>query len=396
MSAATNRRAQAFMGSGPLTPDFGAMPPELRERHCWVVWKGRKVPFCAVAQNSTASVSDPNTWTSFEQAQAAYKEGGYSGVGFVLTAGDPIVGVDLDKCVAGGRPVPAAMNLMDRIGCAYIELSPSGTGLHGFGYGADIGGVTGEMDGQRVELYSRARYFTVTGRPLISGPFVQMPAFAEMATKIRGERYTEEDRREQTKTEDFLSPLLSSSVDSIAIPLRTLPRREGERHRRLFELARYVKAVRPDATWPELRDLAARWHARALPTIGTQEFAVTLDDFARAFEKVRIPHGDVLSGIVGGIDHGAALPAGLDVFGYGESAIRLVRLCIALAKHCEPEPFFLDVRTAGNYLGVHHTYAWKVLSVLVRDGVLTLVSKGAGDRASRYRITAGNRTKERN
>lgn len=372
-----------------LAPNFPAMPAELRNCPRWVAWKlfkGNKVPFSATAHNNPASVVDPCTWATFEQAQAAYEEGGYSGVGVVLTNDDSIVGVDLDKCVVDGTPAAAAMNLMDRIGCAYVELSPSGLGLRGFGYGDDIGGTRGALNGVNVELYSRARYLTVTGRPLISGPFIQMPAFAEVASEIKGKRYTEEDRGGQKKTQEILGPLLSSSVDSIAIPLRTVPQGEGERHRFLFEFARHIKAVRPNATWPELRVLAARWHALALPAIATKEFAVTLDEFARAFEKVRIPHGDVLHSVVGSIEHDAALPAGIEALRYGHTAKRLVRLCMALAAHHEPEPFFLDVRTAAQYLEVNHTYAWKLLSTFVRDGLLEVISKGAGYKATRYRF----------
>jgi primase-polymerase (primpol)-like protein len=79
-----------------LSPDFSAMPAELRRIPRWVVWKGTKVPYCPTAKNSKASVTEPDTWASFDQAQTAYEEGGYQGVGFVLS-GDGIVGVDLGQ-----------------------------------------------------------------------------------------------------------------------------------------------------------------------------------------------------------------------------------------------------------------------------------------------------------
>ena len=83
-----------------LQPDFDAMPAELRAISRWVTWKDDKVPYCPAAVNSKASVIDPGTWGTFEQARTAYEEGGYLGVGFVLrVAVDGIVGVDLDKCV---------------------------------------------------------------------------------------------------------------------------------------------------------------------------------------------------------------------------------------------------------------------------------------------------------
>ena len=145
-----------------LTPDFHAMPTELCSIPRWVVWKDAKVPYRATAVNGKASVTDPCTWSTFLQAQTAYEEGDYHGVGFVL-AGDGIVGVDLDKCVQDGEPMPAALGLMDRVGCQYIELSPSGTGLRGFGYGHNIRGRRGRLDDINIELYATKRYLTVTG-----------------------------------------------------------------------------------------------------------------------------------------------------------------------------------------------------------------------------------------
>jgi hypothetical protein len=156
-----------------MQPDFQMMPVELRELSRWVVWKGAKIPYCVSAINRLASVTDPRTWSSFEHAEMAYVEGGYSGVGFVLN-GDGIVGVDLDKCAPDGVPSTDALNLLSHLGCQYIELSPSGTGLRGFGYGDDIKGRRGVLDGLNVELYSSARYLTVTGRVLKNGPLVRL------------------------------------------------------------------------------------------------------------------------------------------------------------------------------------------------------------------------------
>ena len=88
------------------------------------------------------------------------------------------------------------MNLLDHIGCQYIELSPSGNGLRGFGYGQPIQGTRGELDGLKVELYANKRYLTVTGRPLLPGPLVRLPRFADVAQAIRPpdlQKRTEED-----------------------------------------------------------------------------------------------------------------------------------------------------------------------------------------------------------
>jgi hypothetical protein len=358
-----------------LPPDFSAIPAELRQVPRWVVWKGKKVPFCATACNSTASVNDPGTWATFRQAQDAYEEGGYLGVGFVLT-GDGIVGVDLDKCVHAGAPEPAALELLDRVGCGYIELSPSGTGLRGFGYGDNIPGRRGQIGDVNVELYARGRYLTVTGRTLVSGPLVSLPGFSEVADAISPPVL-------QKKTEDDQSNLLFSSV---GIPPRTLPAQAGQRNRCIFELARYLRGKFPHATRQELRAWVKEWHELALPVIGTKDFAITWADFLNAWEKVRQPFGAAMQTIVDNIDHAGPLPSGLETLEYGESGKRLVRMCIALQAYHGDAPFFLSARQAGERLGLHFTDASRMLRALVADKVLVEVSKGAGNVASRYRF----------
>lgn len=358
-----------------MQPDFAAMPAELRSVPRWVVWKGPKVPYSATATNSTASVTDPRTWATFDQAQTAYEEGGYQGVGFVL-CGDGIVGVDLDKCVQSGEPAPAALDMLDRIGCEYIELSPSGTGLRGFGYGDNIPGRRGQLDGVNVELYASKRYLTVTGHPIKSGPLVKLGGFSEVAHAIRAPDL-------QKSTEDDRSNLLCSSV---GIPASTLPAQEGQRNRCLFELARWVKGNHPNASREEQRAIVQEWHRLAISVIGTKDFSTSWADFTRGLEKVRQPHGSTMQSIITKIDHTSPLPHGIEGLGYGDAGKYLVRLCQALQSHEGDAPFFISARQAGEVLGVHFTDASKMLSALVADGVLTLVSKGAGRVASRYRF----------
>lgn len=191
-------------------------------------------------------------------------------------------------------------------------------------------------------------------------------------------------RRVQKSTEDDRSNLLCSSV---GIPANTLPAQEGQRNRCLFELARWVKGNHSHATREEVRAIAQEWHRLALPVIGTKDFAVTWADFTRGMEKVRQPHGSTLQAIISKIDHTKPLPPGIDALGYGDTAKHLVRLCQALQSHEGDAPFFISARQTGEVLGVHFTDASKLLAALVSDSVLTLVSKGAGKVASRYRYT---------
>lgn len=351
------------------------MPGELRQHPRWVVWKDAKVPFSATAVCCKASATNPDTWATFDQAQTAYEEGGYEGVGFVLT-GDGLVGVDLDKCVQGGSPSQDAMGLMDHIGCRYIELSPSGKGLRGFGYGDVIVGTRGLLNGVNVELYATKRYLTVTGHPLRQGPLVELQRFSEVANAIK-------PRDLQKRTEDDKS---NPPFSSVGIPASTLPTHVGQRNRCLFELARYLRGRTPMATRHELRVEVARWHELALPVIGTKDFATTWADFLNGWEKVRQPYGATMQSIVTNIDHTEPLPKGMDILRYGDASIHLVRLCMALQCHHGDAPFFISARQAGEELNVHFVEASKMLSALVADGVLALVSKGSGKVASRYRF----------
>src|SRR5205823_1587369 len=94
--------------SGLINVDpMDAVPADLRGVEQWVLWryeersgKPTKVPYCPLmGEPRKASVTDPATWGTFEQAVGAWRSGGYDGVGVVLTAADPYVGIDLDHCI---------------------------------------------------------------------------------------------------------------------------------------------------------------------------------------------------------------------------------------------------------------------------------------------------------
>jgi putative DNA primase/helicase len=164
---------------------LAAVPPELRERDQWLLWREErrggqltKVPVDPKT-GRRASTTDPATWGSWETALAG--SGGAAGIGFVFTAADPFFGVDLDGCRdrATGALAPWAAEWIARF-ATYAEVSPSGTGVKLFGQGALPPGawhkkaVAGEAArGEKppaVEVYDRARFFTVTGQALTGTP----------------------------------------------------------------------------------------------------------------------------------------------------------------------------------------------------------------------------------
>jgi hypothetical protein len=160
----------------PVVPDN--IPAALKSERRWVVWKyvsevdpdtgeveWTKPPFNARTRG-LASTTAPKSWSTFDEAWAAYRRGGWDGVGFVLhrKPGDDsagLVGVDLDHCrdPQTGEVQPWALEVAEALD-TYAEVSPSGSGLRLFALGRlpPHGRKKGDF-----ECYETARYVTVTG-----------------------------------------------------------------------------------------------------------------------------------------------------------------------------------------------------------------------------------------
>lgn len=119
----------------------------------------RKVPIRPSGR--VASSTDPATWVTYDEARKANRPG----IGFVLNA-DGIVCVDLDHCLDGDVLADWAQRILDRTPATYVEVSPSGTGLHIWGRGTVVRGRRTAHG----EVYGTGRYITVTGRPFRSAP----------------------------------------------------------------------------------------------------------------------------------------------------------------------------------------------------------------------------------
>ena len=118
----------------------------------------------------SASSTNPATWVDFLSVQAAYEAdpNKFSGVGFVFSEDDNLVGIDLDDCYNHQTSsfTNAAMQQLAESVDGYMEVSPSGTGVKIFTRG---GLKTAHVDHSiGFEAYGTGRYFTVTGQ-IISG-----------------------------------------------------------------------------------------------------------------------------------------------------------------------------------------------------------------------------------
>lgn len=134
------------------------IPAELTSRPRWVRHKG-KVPMRT--DGRFAAVNDPSSWSDY--AAVATSNTG-DGIGFVLTAGDGIVVIDLDHAVEDGRVLPWAQAIVDQLPPTYMERGRSGGGLHLWFRGAVPHGRRVRRGELAVEVYSDRRYMIVGDR----------------------------------------------------------------------------------------------------------------------------------------------------------------------------------------------------------------------------------------
>jgi hypothetical protein len=181
---------------------------ELKRQRRWVLWRlemvrnnrGELVPTKIPYQLSGkhASSTDPETWCSYSEAQAAV--GGYTGVGCMVS--DGLCVVDLDHCVdaSTGKVEPWAREIIIALD-TYSEFSPSGTGVHLWGLAKLPGrGRKRKYQTGAVELYDNARFLTFTGRHLPKTPtdiIDRQAQFCELYQRVDG------SGKQSTGSKDF-------------------------------------------------------------------------------------------------------------------------------------------------------------------------------------------------
>lgn len=159
-------------------PSRASIPKKIAEHPQWVAWRAirkregklDKVPVNPLT-GAHASVSDPNTWSTIDEALRYAKNHGLAGIGYVFTANDGLFGVDLDNCIdEAGHVAMWAWEIVESLG-TYAEISPSGRGIKIIGEGI-LPGKSGESrsTGHRVEVYDSGRFFTITADVLRGAP----------------------------------------------------------------------------------------------------------------------------------------------------------------------------------------------------------------------------------
>jgi hypothetical protein len=151
------------------------IPDDFAEWIQFLLWRrehGTKVPYRVDGRK--ASTTNPQDWSDYETVlrvlQSHPRE--YAGIGFVFQESDPFAGIDIDNCLEDTNDNPKAWcrGIVERFADTYMEVSPSGLGLKIWCRGKLPAAVSIAIEDGRIEMYDRARYFTLTGNVFRGAP----------------------------------------------------------------------------------------------------------------------------------------------------------------------------------------------------------------------------------
>lgn len=370
---------------------LAAVPIELRQQPQWVGFqlkpngeKLEKMPFIAPDAKRKARCNGRDTWRDFNTAVDGLQHGRYNAVGYAL-AGD-VFAIDLDHCLDRQRaPSAFAAGILASVR-TYTEVSASGRGLHLFG----LGPIHRSIRGNSLELYGDRRFIVVTGDRFTTTPS-ELRQFAadELSEALEHDAPVIREIRSNCCLIPSDLSNLSNNLTVDQLIAKTLPMREGERNRRIFDFARGMKFDLGMAAYPlaTLRPIVRRWHDRALPTIETKDFDDTWADFTIAWQRARLP----LSGgtLEKAIELAGSSPLPPEAAEYDSLAVqKLVAVCCQLQRMNGCAPFYLSGYSAAEFMGVTQPTAWKYLYMLRAAGVLKVETQGNQRQANRYRYVA--------
>lgn len=158
------------------------IPESLTFQPRWVCYekqlRGEVTTKVPIYTGGNASAINPATWMTIQNAIKLLETRGdglgivlgdyhWNNAGVVLTETTGLVGIDLDHCIVENKLTPGAAEVIRSLPDTYSEVSPSGTGIHLLYWVHEARllrkGVVGYVSGQKVEVYSTARYFTFSG-----------------------------------------------------------------------------------------------------------------------------------------------------------------------------------------------------------------------------------------
>lgn len=212
-------------------------------------------------------------------------------------------------------------------------------------------------------------------------------SLSDLVKWIRKQSVPETTETTET-TEAILSSLSGVSGTSCStedVIRKTLPSKPGERHTRIFDLARGLKFNAGLAEHPlrDLRPLVKQWHGLAIKVIRTKAFDETWEDFVHAWRRARLPLGDVIHLAW---QKATSRPLPEEALEYETDMVRhLVALCKVMGALSGSGDFFLSSHYAGRLLNVSHRKVLRKLQMIEADELIETRKKGNAHRATRYR-----------
>ena len=157
-----NGGAVSTKTSPPFSAIADSVPAELQKLKQWVCWKLetnrnsgslKKVPY-TIYEHIRANITDYRTWSDFDAVKHSEK------IGFVLTADDGYILLDLDNVLVDGALVKHQELVTELLKAgAFIEVSVSGLGLHALVKGTIPRSGKVDLD---IEVYAQRRFVALT------------------------------------------------------------------------------------------------------------------------------------------------------------------------------------------------------------------------------------------
>ncbi len=223
--------------------------------------------------------------------------------------------------------------------------------------------------------------------PLPDGPLPEINPFAVGLGKryraSRANRVVEEE-------EDTLTCACSVSLTE-AIS-KTLPRRPGERNRRLLSFCRVLKSIPSvaDLDVMALQPYVSEWFRRGKPFMsGEHDEDDNFAEFCYAWGRVRFSIGNGPFATVLRQLETTPLPGIAERFS-SPSTKRLIHVCRELQCASGDAPFYISCSTASEVIGLGRMAVWRRLRLLVDCGIIEMVQPGTKTRAARYRYLSSD------
>lgn len=254
------------------------IPLELRAYPQWVVSNDpiHKIPLDPKT-GKLASVSNPDTWGTFEQALICRCKF----IGFVLTTNDPFCIIDLDD----KEETPATEEEKERFKAiistfnSYTEISQSGRGVHIVCKGK----VESGKKRDHVEIYSQLRYMIFTGNVLVNGPIEDRQNLIDpMYASMQGNRSkTTLAWLDPDTTDSEILRMASGAVNG-----------SGEKFRKLWEMPCHKEQSENDFALLSLLSFYSRSDEQVIrlfrqSALGQRKKAMRDDYMTMSLEKIR-------------------------------------------------------------------------------------------------------------